>query len=151
MWIYQSKRLRTGRRSEVGRAYVITTATNERQPLLANWATGRLVVRELCHEHAAGHARSIAWVVMPDHLHWLFELGEGDLSAVVRRVKARSAQAVNQQLGRTGALWQKGFHDRAIRREEDLRSVARYIIMNPVRAGLVPSVGLYPLWDAMWL
>jgi hypothetical protein len=48
-------------------------------------------------------------------------------------------------------MWQKGFHDRAIRREEDLRAVARYIIANPLRAGLVRRVHDYPLWDAIWL
>jgi putative transposase len=48
-------------------------------------------------------------------------------------------------------LWQKGYHDRAIRREEDLLAVARYIVANPLRAGLVKRVGDYPLWDAVWL
>lgn len=38
-----------------------------------------------------------------------------------------------------------------MRREDDLRAAARYIIMNPVRAGLVEKVGDYPLWDAIWL
>jgi len=49
------------------------------------------------------------------------------------------------------SVWQDGFHDHALRREEDLKEVARYIIANPVRAGLVTRVGDYPLWDACWL
>jgi hypothetical protein len=38
-----------------------------------------------------------------------------------------------------------------LRRDEDLRAVARYVILNPVRAGLVQRVGDYPHWDAVWL
>jgi len=49
------------------------------------------------------------------------------------------------------AIWQAGYHDHALRKEEDIRDVARYIVMNPVRAGLVRSVREYPLWDAKWL
>ncbi|MGH8412134.1 MAG: REP-associated tyrosine transposase, partial [Pseudomonas sp.] len=38
-----------------------------------------------------------------------------------------------------------------IRRDEDLPAVARYIVANPLRAGLVEKIGDYPLWDAVWL
>ena len=73
-------------------------------------------------------------------------LGEdAALSVVVRAVKAVTAK----KLG--GALWQCGFHDHALRREEDLLGVARYVVANPVRAGLVARVGDYPHWDAIWL
>ena len=89
---------------------------------------------------------------MPDHVHWLFQLGEaGTLSSVVKGFKARSAQRVNGYLDRQGALWQKGFYDHAVRKEEDIRGIARYIVANPLRAGLVENIGDYPLWDAIWL
>jgi len=93
----------------------------------------------------------LAWVVMPDHFHWLVELKHSTLAQLVLATKSRSARAVNARLGRSGRFWQKGFHDRAIRREEDLQAVARYIIANPLRAGLVRRVQDYPLWDAVWL
>jgi REP element-mobilizing transposase RayT len=48
-------------------------------------------------------------------------------------------------------LWQKGFHDRALRREDDLAEVARYVVSNPVRAGLVSKTGAYSHWDAIWV
>jgi hypothetical protein len=50
-----------------------------------------------------------------------------------------------------GNIWQRGFFDRAIRKDDDLLGIARYIVANPLRAGIVDSVGDYPLWDAMWL
>jgi len=88
---------------------------------------------------------------MPDHLHWLVELSDVDLSRLVLRVKSCSAIALNRALGQCGRLWQKGFHDHALRKDEDLRAVARYVVANPLRAGLVDSVGDYPHWDAPWL
>jgi REP element-mobilizing transposase RayT len=88
---------------------------------------------------------------MPDHLHWLLVLEEEDLATVVRRMKSRSARAVNRMLHREGRLWQKDYYDHGVRRDEDLRRLARYIVANPLRAGLVENVGDYPLWDAVWL
>lgn len=148
---YKGSHLRKGRFSELGRAYLITATSHGRKPLFGDWRLGRCVCHALKAEHDNGAVTSLAWVVMPDHLHWLLTLERGALAGVVCRVKARSALAINQALGRTGPVWQKGYHDRALRREEDLRVAARYIIANPVRANLVTSVGQYPLWDAIWL
>jgi hypothetical protein len=51
---------------------------------------------------------------------------------------------------RPGPVWQPGYHDHALRREEDLVTVSRYLVANPLRAGLVAYIGNYPLWDAIW-
>ena len=48
-------------------------------------------------------------------------------------------------------VWQPGYFDRALRAEEDVREVARYIVANPLRASLCQYIGDYPLWDAGWL
>ena len=86
---------------------------------------------------------------MPDHLHWLFALNHSFISEVVRRLKGKSAYAINSYRGYHAKVWQKGFHDHALR--HDIKAVARYIIANPLRAGLVDSIGDYPFWDAVWL
>ena len=88
---------------------------------------------------------------MPDHIHLLLQLGETELSVVMKRLKARTAIALNREIGRRGRFWAKGFHDHALRKEEDLLAVSRYIVANPLRAGLVKSVSDYPYWDAVWL
>ncbi len=89
---------------------------------------------------------------MPDHLHWLVQLHNGSLSALLQRFKSCSASQVNRLLRRTGkTLWQPGFHDRAVRDDEDIRAIARYIAANPIQAGLVRNIGQYPHWDAIWL
>ncbi len=66
-------------------------------------------------------------------------------------VKGRSARQINLAFGRTQRLWQPGFHDRALRAEEDRLAAARYIVANPLRAGLVRRVADYPHWDCVWL
>lgn len=88
---------------------------------------------------------------MPDHWHGLVQLHEGDLSRVVGRFKALVTNEIKRSTGRRYPLWQKAFQDRALREEDDVRAAARYVVANPVRAGLVERVGLYPYWNAVWL
>jgi putative transposase len=147
----RGKDLRNGRYSETGRIYLLTSVTFGRQPLFNDWRIGRLVVDQFRNAEQKGLANSLAWVVMPDHFHWLVELKKGSLGMLMRRIKAGSALGVMRAGQTPFRVWQKGYHDRAIRREEDLQSVARYIVANPLRAGLVRRVGDYPLWDAVWL
>jgi REP element-mobilizing transposase RayT len=146
-----SKRLRIGRYSQKGQIYLVTSITHNRQPFFNDWVTGRLLVNHFRKAQQEGWANALAWVVMPDHFHWLLELEKKDLPALVLTVKSRAARDINTHLGRSGQLWQRGFHDRAIRKEEDLLSSGRYIITNPIRAGLVTRVHDYPLWDAKWI
>jgi len=146
-----SDQLRIGRFSETNRLYLLTSVTLGRAPLFTDFHSARLLVAQFRLAQEEGSARSLAWVVMPDHFHWLVALGPMTLRQLMRRVKSRSTLLINRHQGRCGQLWQKGFHDRALRREEDVQAVARYIIMNPKRAGLVDSVGDYSHWDAIWL
>ncbi len=143
--------LRKGRWSETGRIYLITTVTEQRLPVFRDFWCAHLLVQELRAADALGWSATWAFVVMPDHLHWLVELGDVDLSRLVLRVKSRSGITINRTLGQSGRLWQKGFHDHALRKDEDLQAVARYVVANPLRAGLVTSVRHYPHWDARWL
>ena len=149
--MYQSNRLRRGRHSQRGNLYLLTTATSGRHPVLRDFALGRLVVAELKSAQLDGWVQSLAWVLMPDHLHWLIELGDSSLDELMRRVKTNSARVINRQRSSSGPLWQAGYHDRALRQEEDVQAVARYVAANPLRAGLVARLGDYPLWDAIWL
>jgi REP element-mobilizing transposase RayT len=97
-------------------------------------------------------SKTLAWVLMPDHLHILVQLGAtDDLSKLVDRVKSATARAVNRELGREGPLWMRSFHDHLLRREEDVATVARYIVANSLRAGIADTIGAYSHWDVTWL
>lgn len=147
----RSDQLRIGRFSEHERIYLLTATVEAREPIFADFNLGRLLVAELRAAHDEALGESLAWVVMPDHLHWLLVSKRGSISELMGRVKGRSARRINPLLGRSGKLWQDGFHDRALRREEDVLPAARYVVANPLRAGLVARIGDYPLWDAVWL
>jgi REP element-mobilizing transposase RayT len=89
---------------------------------------------------------------MPDHWHGLLELHDDQLLAnTVKQAKGRSARQFNLALERQGSVWRDGYHERAIRNSENLRGAARYLIANPLRAGLVDSLDRYPFWDAFWV
>ena len=112
----------------------------------------RLLVHELRRLHENGDVNSLAWVIMPDHLHWLFQLDKHwPLSRVVKSLKARSALTINRYRCQSGSLWQRAYYDRAARKDEDIRRIAQYIILNPLRAGLVQDIGDYPHWDSAWM
>ena len=144
--------LRRGRHSESGQVYLVTAVTEQRTPLFNDPYLARALVREMRRLDDLRNVNSLAWVVMPDHLHWLIELGPASLPSAVQRVKSRSAIAINRITGSAGArVWQRGFHDRALRQDDDLIAAARYIVANPLRAGLVDRIGDYPWWDAVWL
>jgi REP element-mobilizing transposase RayT len=144
--------LRRGRHSEPGRIYLITTVVQGRHPVFADFTLARLAIGELRHGDVLRRCETLAFVLMPDHLHWLLRLDTGTLSRVVGDFKANAAKAVNRRCATSGsALWQPGFHDHALRRDEDLLQVARYIVATPIRAGLARYVGDYPHWDAVWL
>ena len=63
--------LRHGRVSETGRVYLITCETYKREPVFSQWNSGRLLAQVLMEEN--DRAETLAYVVMPDHLHWLMQ------------------------------------------------------------------------------
>ena len=141
-----AKNLRTGRVSLPNHAYLVTAVTSSRQPVFNAFTAARMAVRCFYDQNVVRRAQTLAFVVMPDHIHWLLQLvGEGNLSETVRAYKAKVSLLLQQR------IWQRGFHDHALRTDEDLPGVARYIVANPLRAGLVKTIGDYPHWDAVWL
>jgi REP element-mobilizing transposase RayT len=149
--IGRSHRLRSGRISIEGQIYLLTSVTKGRLPLFGNFQLGCVASRALTQPRLWGDAKLIAWVLMPDHMHLLVQLRAGaTLARVTQRIKAVTSMEIGRATGANG-VWEHGYHDRAIRREEDLRDVARYVVANPIRAGLVQRVGDYSFWDAIWV
>src|SRR6056297_30011 len=145
MVLANQHRLRIGRYSEAGRPYLVTVACHERQHVFGLLSAGR------CFARAIGamdvDAETWCWVAMPDHVHWLMAPRGGlDLSRCVQKLKGLTSRCIRLAGLGSGNVWQRRFHDRALRREEDLKAMARYVIANPVRAGLVNSVRDWPFW-----
>ena len=101
---------------------------------------GSCVLREKRHReiventlrHFEGERyRLHAFVVMPNHVHVLFEPFSGfPVSKILHSWKRFSAREINKSLGKEGALWQKESWDRYIRNEKHFFSVAKYIEAN---------------------
>jgi putative transposase len=146
------KALRKGRYSVAQQIYFIAFITHNRNPLFKEWDLACLASKMLSNNSAWNSANILSWVLMPDHFHGLIELKEHqNLSAVVKLAKGRSAHFINHHRQTKGKIWMDGFYDHAIRKQEDLQSVARYIVLNPVRSGLVKRCEDYSFWDAAWL
>jgi REP element-mobilizing transposase RayT len=147
-----TRSLRHGRYSVRNQIYHITTATAWRRKLFTSFAAARELVDTLRHETETGSCETLCFMIMPDHLHWLMRVRDGgSLAVCVNNVKANSARRINALRGKSERIWQKGFYDRALRSDEDAAAVARYIVANPLRAGIVEHVGEYPFWDAIWV
>ena len=86
---------------------------------------------------------------MPDHVHFVLEgtAGETPITTFVSRAKQASGFAFAQRSGYR--LWQRSSWDRVLRSDEDTVTVIRYVLDNPVRAGLVKRAGDYPFSGSM--
>ncbi len=149
---YHGSQLRKGRVSLAQQAYLVTACTVERKTTFKDFHCAQAAAASFSARNVRHDAQLLSWVLMPDHAHWVVQLGpDAPLGRVVQSIKSRSAREVNRRLRRKGAVWQPGFHDRLIRTDQDLLGVCRYVVANPLRAGLVQVIGDYPFWDAIWL
>ena len=94
-----------------------------------------------------------AWVVLPDHMHcvWTLPEGDADLGGRVGKMKALFSRALpvgpvrrSHVLRREKGIWQRRFWERHLRDEGEYVEAVRYCWENPVRHGLVREVGEWP-------
>ena len=125
------------------RAYLLTLRCAAGARALEEHAFTRQCIdalRRYSEKHRLG---IMAYCFMPDHLHLLLQGRPGaSVPDFVKEFKQRAGYDYRQAHGRQ--LWQKSYHDHILRGEEDVERVARYVIGNPVRAGLVRHAEDYP-------
>jgi putative transposase len=102
--------------------------------------------------------RTEAIVVLPDHLHaiWTLPEGESDFSTRWRLIKSRftrrldrtGPRSASKQAKRERGIWQRRFWEHAIRDEADLALHLRYCRLDPVRHGLVERAVDWP-WTSL--
>jgi putative transposase len=121
--------------------YFLTFCTYERHKAFVAGEHVELVRDQILRTSDEMAFDVIAYCFMPDHLHLLTE-GLDDRSdcwALIKRAKQFSGYYYSRRVGRK--LWQRYGYERTLRTDEATLSVARYIIENPVRAGLVSRPG----------
>jgi putative transposase len=124
--------------------YFLTICTLNRQKFFEDSSTVFDALLQFRRTAAEESFEISAYCFMPDHTHFLIEaLADGsDFKRFCKLAKQRSGSRHARK--NEGRLWQEGYHDRVLREGDDSLTVARYLINNPVRAGLVTSPIEYP-------
>jgi len=153
---------------EPGQIYFITSNVWKRQPIFLEMANVLLLLADFAFYRQKFGYLIFAWVIMPDHFHWLIQPSAANfakfyndqiqrkgkysndphcyyLSYIMESLKSHSAQVIKKQ--QMVHLWQPGFHDRLVRDQNTFRAAINYIHNNPVNAGLVEDFIDYP-WSS---
>jgi putative transposase len=145
------------RRVRDARTYFFTVVTWQRQPILC-LDLSRRILRELVDALRATRPFDVdAWVLLPDHLHCIWTLPEGDphysarwgwiKKELTRRIADRGdilAPSASRRRHREGGVWQRRFWEHRIRDETDFVTQCDYIHYNPVKHGLVSAPRDWP-------
>ena len=153
--------LRKGRISIPGQTYAITKCCQSRFRLIIqnpyrpedNQNTAPIIVDSLRWMHRRGRAICHGYVIMPDHIHVMLQLGDdASLPDTMRTFASFTARKINEQRGWSGTFWQEGYYDHAIRNDVSYDNHLNYYAQNPVCEGYVdcagdwPYTGIHPDW-----
>jgi putative transposase len=164
---------------EPGMTYLITTITRRRERLFEDARFTQIAHEDIAFYARKFGMISVAHVIMPDHLHWIMHSAAEDferfaheerakgnrskyghdlerfyLSKIMEDYKRHTAHLINELRDAPYAeVWQEGFRDDALRIPDAIRGAVQYVILNPVKAGLVEHAEDYSYlaWNADWL
>jgi REP element-mobilizing transposase RayT len=106
-------------------------------------------VAGICREAIRAREQQGIWrigeyVLMPNHIHLLFQLTSGTLKPTMESFKRWTTLRAKPILQLRGSLWQREWFDHWPRSAEEDGKIAEYIRQNPVKAGLVASYRDWP-------
>jgi REP-associated tyrosine transposase len=121
---------------EPGGIYHVTTRGNNREQVVWDDRDRAILLGAITQA-----ARRYGWVVlayclMTNHFHLIVQVPSGGLSEGMRLLNGGFARRMNARHGRVGHLFQNRFHATHIRRDAHLLEACRYVVLNPVRAGI---------------
>ena len=120
--------------------YFITVCCRQRgRNLLAIPNVGYPLLETIKHRHARGTWYAHLGLIMPDHVHLVLRFPDLDkrVQTITSKWKEWTAKALKID-------WQRDFFEHRLRKDENLRQKADYILANPIRAGLVDKVDDWP-------
>ena len=141
-----------------GGTYFFTLVTNHRKQIFLLDEANDLFLEALNHVRNLHPFNLVAYCILPEHIHLLWELPDGDnnYSLRISEIKKRFSKhfigkygnpnfstSSQRKRGETG-IWQRRFWEHYIRDEEDLNRHIDYIHYNPVKHGLVDQVKDWP-------
>ena len=123
--------------------YHITSRGNARSPVFDDDRDRREFLMIL--EDVVGRYKWLchAFCLMDNHYHLLVETVDGNVSLGMRHLNGVYTQAFNRRHHRVGHVFQGRFTSVLVERESYLLELCRYVVLNPVRAGIVKHPGAY--------
>jgi putative transposase len=126
----------------------IIIGTDKKRPYFANHKYADAFTQLIIKTAQEKDINLYAYCIMTDHIHILIASSmDCSITDYVRLIKGRFTKYC-----RDAGLdidFQRSFYDHLLRKEEDIEEVARYIIGNPVRAGIGSKFGEYPFAGSM--
>jgi putative transposase len=127
------------------RVFFATTKSSMSRRLLQSERNCNLlidVMRSLVAEH---RFKLHDFVVMPDHIHLLIEVGgEMTIEKAMQLIKGRFSYRLSHKFGYKGEVWQREFTEVQVLNQQSFEAHRAYIAENPVKAGLAVSTEEYP-------
>ena len=130
-----------------GGVYHVTSRGDRREMIYGDDADRRAWVDlfgEVCEQF---NWRCHAWCQMGNHYHLVVETAEANLSRGMRQLNGVYTQAVNRRHGRVGHVFQGRYKAILVEADAYLVELARYVVLNPVRAGLCKEAAEWP-WSS---
>ena len=134
---------RTARTTSESNIYhVMLRGINRQEIFGCDWDRQRfMTVLKECKEISGFKLH--AFCLMPNHIHFLIEPAEEPLNMIFKRIGTRYAVWYNRKYQRAGHLFQDRFRSENVETDLYYMTVLRYILQNPVKAGIVNSPGDY--------
>ena len=120
-----------------GAVYHVTSRGNEKKPVFKTDQDRQNFLNTLQRVNKRYHLICHAYCLMTNHYHLLLETSDGNLSLGMRQLNGVYTQVFNKLHGRTGHLFQGRYQSILIQKGSHLLDVCRYVVLNPVRAGMV--------------
>ncbi len=127
------------------RTFFATTRTAMGHRLFQSERNAILIIDVLRSHVAAREFQIQDFVIMPDHVHLLITVNENmTIEKAMQLIKGGFSYRLKREFGFPGEIWQKGFSEVRVNKDEDLLQFRKYIALNPVKAGLVHAPEDYP-------
>jgi REP element-mobilizing transposase RayT/DNA-binding CsgD family transcriptional regulator len=122
-----------------GAVYHITSRGNEKKAVFKDDQDRENFLNTLQHVNKRYNWLCHAYCLMTNHYHLLIETPDGNLSLGMRQLNGVYTQLFNKRHKRNGHLFQGRFKGILIQKDSHLLEVCRYVVLNPLRAGMVES------------
>ncbi len=139
---------RTARKLCESNIYHVMLRAVNRQQIFLDEEDRKSFLHILVQCREISHFSLYAYCLMGNHVHLLLQTGEESLSQVMKRIGTRFVVWYNTKYSRTGHLFQDRYRSEPVQDNAYFLTVLRYILYNPVKAGICQAADQYPFSSA---